>query len=280
MKDLSKRFILSLIAVPVLICLFLFAFNPWFQYVVILAVAGITCIAVWEYEQLVKTIGGKLNLPVIILFSLLEVIAFFAAARYPQLIWAPVLIFFIAFFCICLAHFHEKEGAIIDLAVSSFSLLYIAIPMGMILGILYFSGAQDGRWWVAYLFIVTKITDVGAYFAGQLWGRRKLAPAISPGKTVEGTLFGLLCAIAASVGFYLLSYFSRVENFHLGLPQSLILGVILGLIGPLGDLCESLLKRDANKKDSNRLPGFGGVLDMVDSLLFNAPIIYLYLKIL
>jgi phosphatidate cytidylyltransferase len=280
MKDLSKRMILSIVAIPALVCLFLFAFNPWFQFVVIFAVAAITCIAVWEYEQMVKTVGGKLTLPVILLFSLLEVLAFYASARYPQFTWAPVFVFFIAFLCICLVHFHEKEGAIVDLAVSSFGLIYIVVPMGMILSILYFDGPQDGRWWVAYLFIVTKITDVGAYFAGQLWGKRKLAPAISPGKTVEGTLFGLLCAVIASIIFYFLSNFYIHKGFQITFAQSMILGVILGLFGPLGDLSESLLKRDANKKDSNRLPGFGGVLDMIDSLLFNAPIIYLYLKAL
>lgn len=280
MKDLSKRFVLSLIAVPALICLFMFALNPWFQYVVIAAFALLTCVAVWEYEQLAKAVGGRLALPVVLFFTLLEVIAFFIATRYPQFALAPLLVFFIAFLIICLVHFHEKEGAIVDLAVSSFSLVYLAVPMGMVLSILYFTGSQDGRWWVAYLLIVTKITDVGAYFAGNLWGRRKLAPAISPGKTVEGTLFGLLCAVIASLGFYLLSHFSHVQNFNITFLQCLILGIILGLIGPLGDLSESLLKRDANKKDSNRLPGFGGVLDMVDSLLFNAPIIYLYLKTL
>lgn len=278
MKDLSKRIILSLVTVPALICLFMFALNDWFQYVVILSIAGFTCVAVWEYEQLVKTVGGKLTLPLILLFALLLVISFFIAARFDQFTWTPLFVFFVSFLCICLVHFNEKEGAIVDLAVSSFGLTYIAVPMGMILGILYFSGIEDGRWWVAYLLIVTKITDIGAYFAGHFWGKRKLAPSISPGKTVEGTLFGLICAVASSVCFCFLSNFWQLDHFKIPFLQSIILGIILGLVGPLGDLSESLLKRDANKKDSNRLPGFGGVLDMVDSVLFNAPIIYLYLR--
>lgn len=280
MKDLSKRMLLSIVAVPALICLFLFATNAWFQFVVIFAFALITCIAVWEYEQLVKTVGGKLTLPVMLLFSFLQVLAFYASARYPQFTWVPLFVFFIAFLSICFVHFHEKEGAIVDLAVSTFGLIYIVVPMGMILSLLYLNGSQDGRWWVAYLFFVTKITDVGAYFAGQLWGKRKLAPAISPGKTVEGTLFGFFCAVIVSILFYFLSCFYIHNHFEITFAQSLFLGVVLGLIGPLGDLSESLLKRDANKKDSNRLPGFGGVLDMIDSLLFNAPIIYLYLKVI
>ena len=221
MKDLSKRFLLSLIAIPALICLFAFSQNDWFQYIVVLGSGLITCIAVWEYEQLVKAKGGNLLLPMILLFTLLEVISFFVAARFPSLAFAPLFIFLLAILSIFVLHFNEKDGAIVDIAVSSFGLTYIAVPMGMILAILYIPGAEDGRWWVAYLLIVTKIADIGAYFAGNLWGRRKFAPAISPGKTVEGTLFGLLCAVAASIGFYFLSSHG-LKNFHLSFGQSLL----------------------------------------------------------
>lgn len=277
MKDLSKRFALSLFTIPFVVCLLVFASYAWVSYFVTLFVATITCVAVWEYEQFVKAKGGRLLLPVLLFFTLLEVLSFFAAAQYPFLMSAPLVVFFVAFLSLFVLHFKEKEGAIVDLAVSSFGLTYIVVPMGMILGVLYFSGDQDGRWWVAYLLLVTKIADIGAYFAGNLWGRRKLAPNISPGKTVEGTFFGLVCAVVASFGFYLLSQNTHIHHFHISAVESVVFGLILGLIGPLGDLSESLLKRDANKKDSNALPGFGGVLDMVDSLLFNAPIIYLYL---
>ena len=96
-------------------------------------------------------------------------------------------------------------------------------------------------------------------------------------KTIEGTFFGLICAGLASFGFLALSRFFYLEGFHIGVLQAAILGPLLGLIAPIGDLSESLLKRDANKKDSNSLPGFGGALDLIDSLLFNAPALYLYL---
>lgn len=277
MKDLSKRFFLSLCTIPLVIAILVFALVPWFQYIVTLVMAVIACIAVWEYEQFVKVKGGRLLLPVLLVFSLLEVLSFFVAARNPLLLGAPLIVFFIAFLSLFALHFKEKEGAIVDLAVSSFGLTYIVVPMGMMLGILYVSGGQDGRWWLAYLLVLTKITDIGAYFAGNLWGRRKLAPMISPGKTVEGTFFGLLCALGASIGFYFLSRILDTPSFVISGWESIVFGVVLGLIGPLGDLSESLLKRDANKKDSNALPGFGGVLDTVDSLLFNAPILYFYL---
>lgn len=219
-------------------------------------------------------------LPALVSIGVVEVLSFFVSDLWGKMgVGLPMLIFFIGFLIMIALHFKENDGAVVDLAVSSFGLLYIAVPMGMILGILFAStGGEDGRWWIAYLIVVTKITDMGAYFGGSLWGKRKLAPTISPGKTVEGAVVGLVCAMAASFIFCLISHFSGAIRFHLSVSVALWLGLILGCIGQFGDLSESLLKRDANKKDSNDLPGLGGVLDLIDSLLFNAFILFFYLK--
>lgn len=280
MKDFSRRFVVSTISIAIVVCLLLFAFQSWFQYVVAGIVALLTGIAIWEYEQFAKAKGGRMILPALVVLSIMEVFSFFLAAKFPAMQSLPTVVFCIAFLILFALHFGEKDGAVVDLAVSSFGLLYIAVPMGMLLGILYFAGGDDGRWWVAYLLVVTKITDIGAYFAGSLWGRRKLAPNISPGKTVEGAIFGLVCAVVASFAFHLMSGYSGAVRFHLGTIEWVSLGLVLGAIGQFGDLSESLLKRDANKKDSNALPGLGGVLDSIDSLLFNTPILYIYLHFL
>lgn len=277
MNDLRRRFAVSTVSVVLVICLFVFAFHPWLQFAVAGLVAILTSVAVWEYERLAKAKGSQ-TMPILLGFSFLEVLSFFIAARIFSSACLPAVIFFLAFLTLFALHFRDKNGAIMDMAVSSFGLLYIAVPMGMVLGILYFIGGQDGRWWVAYLLTVTKITDIGAYFAGSLWGRRKLAPHISPGKTVEGAIFGLLCAVFASFCFYLLSHSVGSPRFYLGTMEWIFLGLILGVTSQFGDLSESLLKRDANMKDSNALPGVGGILDVIDSLLFNTPIIYLYLN--
>lgn len=280
MKDLFKRTVASVISIAATACLIVFSDLPWFQFIVAAVVAALSGIAIWEYEQFVKAKGGRMILPALILIGVIQVLSFFASALWYEFGWSlPMLIFFIGFLILIALHFKEKDGAVVDLAVSSFGLLYIAVPMGMILGILFGkAGGQDGRWWVAYLLVVTKITDMGAYFGGNLWGKRKLAPKISPGKTVEGAIIGLICSIAASFIFYLISHFSGAIRFHLGVAESIFLGFVLGCIGQFGDLSESLLKRDANKKDSNDLPGLGGILDLIDSLLFNAFIIFFYLK--
>jgi phosphatidate cytidylyltransferase len=273
-SDLYRRLVVSTISIAIVVCLLLFAFNPIFQYVVAAVVAGLAGIAIWEYEQFAKAKGGRMILPALVILTIVEVSSFFFAAQNPELKSLPIIVFIIAFLVLFALHFGEKDGAIVDLAVSSFGLFYIAVPMGMLLGILYFPNV-DGRWWIAYLLVVTKITDIGAYFAGSLWGRRKLAPNISPKKTIEGAIFGLACALLASYLFHLGSDYA--SPFHLGTFEWIFLGLILGAIGQFGDLSESLLKRDANKKDSNALPGLGGVLDSIDSILFNATIVFIYL---
>lgn len=275
MKDLYRRLIVSSISIAIVVCLLLFAFQSIFQYVVALVLATLAGIAIWEYEQFAKAKGGRMIMPALVILTVAEVLSFFFAAKSPMLESLPIITFFVGFLVLFALHFEEKDGAVVDLAVSSFGLLYIAVPMGMILGILYLPEV-DGRWWVAYLLVVTKITDIGAYFAGSLWGRRKLAPNISPKKTIEGAMFGLVCAMLASLFFHVGSGYAG--PFQLGTFEWLFLGLVLGAVGQFGDLSESLLKRDANKKDSNALPGLGGVLDSIDSILFNTTIIYIYLN--
>lgn len=277
MKDLYRRLVVGPIAIGLAASLLLLSFHPFFQYAVVLAIALLGAIAAWEYEQFAKAKGGQIISSALIAFTLCEVVSFYLAAKNPAFASFPILIFFLGFLLLFALHFGKKEGAIVDLAVSSFGLLYIAVPMGMLLGILY-SPEINGRWWIVYLLVVTKITDIGAYFAGNLWGKRKLAPTISPKKTIEGAFFGLVCAVGASFLFRLCSGY--IGSIYLGTYEWLILALILGAVGQFGDLSESLLKRDANKKDSNTLPGLGGVLDSLDSILFNATIIYIYLHFL
>jgi phosphatidate cytidylyltransferase len=278
MKDLGRRLVVSSISIGCVFCLIFFSMSLWMQHLIPLIIAGLSALAIWEYEQFARAKGVKMIRPAMMAFAFLQTLSFFLAIRFSPLKGLPPILFFVIFLFLFALHFRAKEGAIVDLSVSSFSLLYLAIPLGMMGAILYFPQTQDGRWWVAYLLVVTKITDIGAYFAGSLWGRRKLALHISPGKTVEGAVFGFICAFAASFGFHRLSLYLGDPRFQLGTMEWICLGALLGLTSQFGDLSESLLKRDANKKDSNALPGVGGVLDIIDSLLFNAPIVYFYLN--
>jgi phosphatidate cytidylyltransferase len=128
-----------------------------------------------------------------------------------------------------------------------------------------------GAWIVTYVFAVTWSTDAGAYFVGMRFGKHKLAPKLSPKKTVEGSIGGIVAAIAVSLLWG--------AGIHLPWWHCLILGPLIGVLGQIGDLCESALKRDIGVKDFGMvLPGHGGILDRFDSLLFTAPIAYYYLQ--
>ena len=126
---------------------------------------------------------------------------------------------------------------------------------------------------VLMILLAVKFTDIGAYFGGRALGRHKLIPWLSPGKTWEGLGFGLLTA--GLVGM-IAARFIRSTDYHFPWWKGIAFGIVIGGIGQLGDLLESLMKRDAEVKDSGRLvPGFGGILDIIDSPLFAAPFAYL-----
>ena len=126
---------------------------------------------------------------------------------------------------------------------------------------------------VLMILLVVKSTDIGAYFGGRALGRHKMIPWLSPGKTWEGLAFGLATAAGVAMAFS--------HSIHQPLWKSALFGACIGALGQLGDLLESLMKRDAEVKDSGHLiPGFGGVLDVIDSPLFAAPFAYLWMSFL
>jgi phosphatidate cytidylyltransferase len=134
----------------------------------------------------------------------------------------------------------------------------------------------ENRFLLIYLLAVTKFSDVGAYVVGSLIGRHKMIPRISPGKTWEGFAGAIVTSLVFSV---LLTHFLQTRAPSLSLTSSIVLGILLPLISVVGDLAESVVKRDASIKDSGHtIPGIGGVLDLIDSILFTAPVLYFYLQ--
>jgi phosphatidate cytidylyltransferase len=270
MKDIGSRFGLSSLGVVLVASGLLGALHPIWGWLFVGLTAALGSLAFWEYLSLAREKGVVVSKWfTVVCFVLIWVIGRWGGHG---ALLALGLIWFIA----NAGLFRRRQGAVLGLAVLMFGMTYIALPMGLIIKILHLP-SQDGRWWVAYLISVTKMGDITAYFGGQLWGRRKLAPLISPGKTVEGAVFGLLGGLGASFLFHLMSVDVGESIFALGNVQWIVLGVVLGVLGQFGDLAESLLKRDAHRKDSNCIPGLGGGLDLIDSLLPNACFLYLYL---
>lgn len=164
--------------------------------------------------------------------------------------------------------------ALSGLATTLFGLAYIAALFSYFFYIRTTDPIQ-GAWLVLYLILVTKLGDMGAYAVGSLVGRHTLVPRISPRKTVEGFIGAVFVSGCAAVVAQPLLAHQTIFGLAPNALLSLLLGLILGVAGQLGDLAESLLKRDCQVKDTGALlPGLGGVLDVIDSLLFTAPLFY------
>ncbi|MBU3959154.1 MAG: phosphatidate cytidylyltransferase [Candidatus Omnitrophica bacterium] len=184
-------------------------------------------------------------------------------------IW-ELLFIVLALLFLVLMQFRRRQnyGVVVDISTTIFGIIYVSWFLSFLIKIRYLPG---GLGLFAMVLIVTKLGDIGAYLVGTCFGRKPLIPHISPKKSVEGAIGGLIFSVLgalASRPFLDLSYCTLI-----------FIGIFLGILGQLGDLSESLIKRDCQVKDSgNLIPGMGGVLDLVDSLLFTAPTFYFYIS--
>ncbi len=239
--------------------------------------SAVVALGLREMMGLLKAKG----IPVFDLYTIAGGVAIIAAiffTNFPRTISSDLVLW--VFYGWCMGLFfltvarREVEGAISTLLCSIGSLLYVAVAFGFLIRIVYMEGI-DGRWFVFYTFVTVYASDMVAYAVGSLVGSKPLAPAISPKKTMEGAMGGLLGACAASL------IAQRLMLPQVGVLHAVALGFLIGIVSQIGDLWESLLKRDAQVKDSGQsIPGMGGVLDLLDGLLFCAPLVFLYLKLI
>ena len=169
-----------------------------------------------------------------------------------------------------LQHFQRGNGGVLaNCGISCFSMLYLGLLGAFVLGI----RIDAGLWAVLMFIFVVKSSDIGAYTLGKLFGKHKLSPRVSPKKTWEGLGGAIVAAVLVSMAFAAVFGIMRVW-------LAPIFGACMAVVGQLSDLSESMLKRDAQQKDSsNNVPGFGGILDVVDSLLFAAPAAYVFFRV-
>ncbi len=267
MPALYKRSLVS-IALAVLVTLVLFA-PPLLGTWVVVAIVGI---ALDEFYQMVEKKGiiipkkFGIVLGCLIPFGVHLTSAFKIFPATWEIVFT-ILVCFIIFG----VQFTRRQSiqAIAVLSTTVFGVLYISWPLSFFIKFLYMA---SGRGLILYLLLVTKLGDIGAYLVGMKFGRHTLIKRISPNKSKEGTIGGLVFSTVASF---------LAGGIWLGIrpAEAIILGVILGGLAQLGDLCESLLKRDCRVKDSGSIfPGLGGMLDLVDSIIFAAPFFYLYVS--
>ena len=178
--------------------------------------------------------------------------------------------------------FQEPGQTMEILGAELLGVSYVGFLLAMLAELRWVAGPQTGYLALGALIISAKLGDVGGYTFGRLWGKKKLVPRLSPGKTWMG---GFGAIFGASLGAWLwLQFTPSLFNDSWSAPAwycSVLFGAIIGVVGLVGDLCESLIKRDVGKKDSAELlPGFGGLLDLLDSPLYAGPVAFLLWKLL
>ena len=231
-------------------------------------IAVIVLVAQWEFLGL---FFEKHHLPQHALVSLPGALLVLLAMQWPAVLDSSLILSIILVSLLCYqVSFAPSESRHLAMVVILFGILYVGSTLGHFL---WLRNQHDGALLVFFVLLVTWAGDAAAYYVGKTWGSRPLAPRLSPNKTVEGFLGGLIAApLIAWLGhLWFLPAFT--------LADCLILGILFTILGLLGDLSESALKRNAGVKDSGSLiPGHGGMLDRVDSLLLNAPAFYYYME--
>jgi phosphatidate cytidylyltransferase len=269
-----QRWLTALILLPLLILVLLKGGLCLFVLVILL----VNGLAQWEFLGMFQTGGDKPRRVKAILLGSLLVLSFCTASPSSQLCTPSGLLFcnpstvlFVLVWCLFilflfhLVSYGHIENLSHDLALHTLGLLYLPFLLGHLVWLRFLF---QGEWWVLWFLLVIFAGDTGAYYAGRTWGKTKLYSAVSPGKTWAGVWGGFASSLVVGilVGRWLL--------VGMGVPALAALAAVLAVVGLLGDLFESMLKRQAQVKDaSSLLPGHGGMLDRLDSILFATPVV-------
>jgi len=260
-----KRWITGLAALAVLIAC-VTAGGATFS--LLAGLGGLAC--QWEYARIVRPTGSRpLAQPLVLTGAAAGLGLILAAhAGRADILLAVLSLNGVVCGLLSLQRFLSDRTVLEDVARQVQGVCYIPLPLALLI---LLRSAPDGRVWIFLLCAVIFAGDTAALYAGTLWGRHKLCPAISPGKTVEGALAGLAANLVVGLAGKAL-FLPGV-----GWTAALAFAAAVGLAGQVGDLFESELKRASNVKDSGGLlPGHGGVLDRIDALLFAAPVAFVF----
>jgi phosphatidate cytidylyltransferase len=254
--------------------------GPWYPFLLVLLVV-LALAAGYEMHQLLRPAYGVRLTP--ILAGVLAVLL----ANWPGHVlhvdpWVFVSATFaavvLAAFLAEMAVFVEPGGAVVRAALVVWCAAYLGVLPSFLAQLRWL---PEGVVAVVLAVFVPKSCDIGAYFTGRLLGRHRMSPVISPRKTWEGMAGGLVLSAAVAVAINRLAQMrggAETPLLHSDLLAAAF-GVVVGGVGALGDLAESLVKRDSRRKDASQVvPGFGGVLDVIDSIVFAAPVVYVWLR--
>jgi phosphatidate cytidylyltransferase len=276
---MKTRILTALIALPILIAsIILPQYFPQAVWLFVAIAAFALAAGLFEFYSLTKKLALKADAAIGYLGAAALFVGFLfdAPAKAPDLLIATVALIVIAVLISQTFRFNKDFSKMLaGIGVTLLGVLYVAFLGGFLVATrVGFENLPNlSTHLLAYFFLVIFASDIGAYFAGRAFGKHNLAPSISPGKTVEGLIGGLLAAaIAAIIATY--KFFGELP-YRFSIP----LAIVLAIVGVLGDLTESAMKRGAGAKDAaSILPGHGGFLDRLDSLLFGAPILYYFAR--
>ncbi len=269
---LEVRLITALVILSLFVVLI---WAPRFEFAFGAFIALLSGIGLYEYYCIVRkrdiepeTVGGIVAGTVVAFSGFTHDLRIVSFALYAGLALVAAL------------HLIRGRHSLAGIAASGFGVAYIGWA-GAHVTLLHGVG-QAGPSLVTMLIFAVALTDAGAYFTGSLIGKHKLAPKVSPNKTLEGSCGGFLATIVGVFVYFLLSKeFPRLSIPGWGIGQFLFTGAVLSVLSQIGDLVESILKRAAGVKDSGSLfPGHGGVLDRCDGYLFSAPVLYYIVTLL
>lgn len=279
MSELTKRVLFAVVAIPVVGAAVWFGDAPL---TILLSIAAV--LAAWEYVRLAEAAGAKPMMGwTIVLSALIPLLVHAARLGYgvPPLAWVAMLVPLLLTVALWTRGVEGKPiGAV---ATTLFGALYTGGMLSFAYGLRHHRfavGALAGTLLVAIPLVLTWLNDSGAFFFGKRFGKRKLMPSVSPGKTIAGAVGALGTTLVAT---WAILRFAVGPYTGLGMTVKgiVIFGVAMSAAAQIGDLVESMLKREAGVKDSSALiPGHGGVLDRVDSLLFTIPLAYVLLDLL
>ena len=254
------RIISSIVSLPILLAIIYFG-TP-FHFFLLLEFA--IFIGLYEFYRMIEKGGlGCYKWAGIILGILLSA-AIFKGTYINLVIAASVIILFI----IRIFEGNTSDNTFSYVSNTIFGIVYVSFLMSY-LGVIRASG-DNGRELIFFVLLITWMGDTTAYYGGKGFGKHKLAPAISPKKTVEGAIIGLIGSIVGAI-------IAKSWFLDISILNAIAAGILIGVFGQFGDLSESIIKRNLQVKDSGGIiPGHGGILDRVDSLLFSAPVFYYY----
>jgi phosphatidate cytidylyltransferase len=257
---LVRRLLSTLILLPLFV--WMVVSGPVWLFGVIMVLAG--ALGQWEFTGMFERVGVR-TFRVLGLVGGSLVTASFALPVSERAAFTAVLL---GLFTVGLLRPREKRPVWEPVAVTLLGICYVNWLLGYTF---WLRDLEAGREWILLLVSVTWLGETAAYLVGSTMGRHKLAPTISPRKTVEGSIAQLVMSAIAALG-------ARATFFpELRLADAVVVGLLLGVVGQVGDLLESALKRSVGTKDTGQLiPGHGGMLDRVDSLLINTPVIFYY----